>query len=64
MPTNRVKTSIYTGVSYNKNRKKWEAKFVYNKKLYYLGYHMSEYHAAIAIDNKRMQLGIPSYNEI
>lgn len=64
MPTTRVKTSIYTGVSYHKIKKKWEAKFVYNKKLYHLGYHMSQYHAAIAIDNKRIELGIPSYNEI
>jgi len=64
MPSKRVKTSIYTGVSYHKYKKKWEAKFTYKKTRYYLGYHISEYHAAIAIDNKRIELGIPSFNEI
>jgi len=41
-----------------------EAQFTYEKTRDYLGYRISEDHAAIAIDNKRIELGIPSFNEI
>lgn len=64
MTSEKVKTSIYTNVSYHKHNKKWEAKFIHEKKTIRLGYFMNQYDAAVAIDNKRLEMGLSRYYEI
>jgi len=44
------KTSIYTGVTWNKNAKKWKAQLAYNKKIYFGGNFDNEEHAAMKIN--------------
>merc|ERR1711925_32978 len=50
VPQVQNKTSKYTGVSWNKNRKKWEAKLNQNKKQYNGGYFDNEEHAAMKVN--------------
>jgi len=44
------KTSVYTGVCWNKNDKKWRAQFWHNNKNYHGGYFNNEEHAAMKIN--------------
>ena len=44
-------TSIYTGVTWNKNAKGWQAQLQHNKKNYYGGLFDKEEHAAIKINS-------------
>ena len=64
MTSEKVKTSIYINVSYHKHQKKWEAKFMHDKKAYRLGYFINQYDAAVAVDQKRLEMGLPRYYEI
>jgi len=43
-------TSKYTGVSWNKNHKKWEAQLIHNKKQNHGGYFDNEKHAAMKVN--------------
>ena len=64
MTSEKVKTSIYTNVSYHKHQKKWEAKFIHEKKTIRVGYFMNQYDAAVAVDKKRLEMGLPRNYEI
>ena len=44
------KTSIYAGVSWKKDNKKWQAQLAYNKKIYYGGLFDNEEHAAMKVN--------------
>ncbi len=46
----RKHSSIYKGVSWNKNSKSWRANMTFNKKHISLGQYINEYHAALAYD--------------
>jgi hypothetical protein len=50
------KSSKYIGVSYRTKDKNWEASIYYNKKLLYLGRYKTEQDAAIARNNKVIEL--------
>lgn len=50
------KTSPYKGVSWNKERKKWEGKIMFNKKNTFIGYFSDEKTAAIAYNAKAQEL--------
>merc|ERR1712034_148652 len=43
-------TSIYTGVAWDKNKKKWQAKIMHKRKNYLGGYFNIEEHAAVKIN--------------
>lgn len=45
-------SSIYTGVSWHKNRNKWIASILINKKSKHLGYFINEYDAHLAYENE------------
>jgi hypothetical protein len=49
-------TSVYKGVCWNKNSKKWVSAVVSNKKRYWLGSFKSEKEAALAYNKKAEQL--------
>ena len=57
---NKVKyknsTSIYKGVCWHKQNKKWQASIRLDKKLHYLGYFIDEKDAAIAYNIKAKEL--------
>merc|ERR1711925_11576 len=44
------KTSVYTGVCWNKDKNKWRAQVTHNKKRYFGGYFDHEEHAAMKIN--------------
>merc|ERR1712034_28248 len=46
----KTKTSIYNGVSWNKNKKKWQAQLTHNKNKYYGGIFDNEEHAAMSVN--------------
>ena len=64
MTSEKVKTSIYTNVSYHKHNKKWEAKFIHEKRTYRLWYFMDQYDAAVAVDKNRLEMGLLRYYNI
>jgi len=45
-----IKTSKYTGVSWNKQRGKWNANLIHNKKKYYGGFYKNKEHAAMNVN--------------
>jgi len=49
-------SSIFKGVSWHKNNKKWRADIRYNRKTKYLGCFLSETDAALAYNNKAIEL--------
>jgi len=57
-----IQASIYTGVSWQKNAKKWKATLAYNKKQYYGGYFDEEEQAAMSINLLCDKFGIKRKN--
>jgi hypothetical protein len=55
-------SSKYTGVSWNKNRKNWETKLMYNKQHYYGGNFDNEEKAAMKVNLLCDKLGIERKN--
>jgi hypothetical protein len=51
-------TSVYTGVSWGKSKNKWVSKITYQKKQIYIGCFDSERDAALAYNNKIIELGL------
>jgi hypothetical protein len=58
------KSSVYTGVSYHKYRKKYEAYVHLGKKKIHVGQFEDEDDAARAVEAKRQELGLKSFNEL
>ena len=56
------KTSIYTGVTWQKDRKKWHVQLSHNKKTYHGGFFDKEEHAAMKINLLCEQFGIKHRN--
>ena len=56
------KTSKYTGVSWHKDKKSWQANLMHNKKNYFGGYFDNEEHAAMKINLLCDKYGIERKN--
>ena len=56
------KTSIYTGVSWNSDNKKWQTNLCHNGKQYYGGLFDNEEHAAMKINLLCDEFGIKRKN--
>ena len=54
--TNKSKSSKYKGVSLDKYSKKWRSMITFNKECYYLGMFDTENEAALAYNNKVIEL--------
>lgn len=54
--THKKSTSTYVGIHWDKSRQKWHASIRYNGKTFYIGRYLSEKEAAIAYNNKAIEL--------
>lgn len=60
----RKKTSKYVGVSFHEKRNKYRAKITHDGVKYFIGRFKTEREAALAVNQKCLELGIPIKNQI
>ena len=61
-PVDKTPSSMYSGVSWEKTKKKWSAKIRHDGKRIYLGRFSAEVDAAYAADAARVERGLPRQN--